>query len=148
LDDNAQALSQFRNAAENYAKLQSDTNTRIDSATCRAGAAGIQARLGQIAPALDECRNVLALLQEIQTPSRDLAQAYEYLGYAHKALAVSPKISAKEKSEHTSTARDMFRQALKVLNDWRSQHTFNPNDERYLKILTAEMSKCDTALGR
>lgn len=149
LDDNAQALSQFRNAADNYAKLPADANSRINNALCRAGAACMQARLGQIAPTLDECRNVLAVLQEIQTPaSRDLAQAYEYLGYAHKALAVSPKISAKEKSEHTSTARDMFRQALKVLNDWRSQHTFNPNDERYLKILTAEIAKCDTALGR
>jgi hypothetical protein len=108
----------------------------------------MQARLGQLAPALDECRKVLALLKEIPTPSRDLAEAYEHLGSAHKALAASSKTSANEQREQMSTVRDMFRQALKVLNDWRNQHTFSPDDERYVKSLTDEMSKSETALDK
>jgi serine/threonine protein kinase len=148
LDDNAQALQHFRNAAENYEKLPQDPKARTNIAICRAGVAGMQARLGQLAPALDECRKVLALLKEIPTPSRDLAEAYEHLGSAHKALAASSKTSANEQREQMSTVRDMFRQALKVLNDWRNQHTFSPDDERYVKSLTDEMSKSETALDK
>jgi serine/threonine protein kinase len=146
LDDNAQALSHFRNAAENYERLPSDTNARLNSAICRAGAARIQARLGQIAPALNECPKVFALFREISTPSRDLAEAYEYLGHVHQTLAASPKISASEKREQMSTARDMFQQALNVLNAWRKQHMFSPDEESYVRNLTDEMTKCETVL--
>src|SRR6267378_2812033 len=38
--------------------------------------------------------------------------------------------------------------SLKLLNDWRNQHTFSPDDETYVKSLTDEMSKCETALAK
>jgi tetratricopeptide (TPR) repeat protein len=148
LNDNAEALSYFRHATGNYEKLPVEANARVNVAICRAGAADMQAQLGQSAQALDECHKTLALLQEISTPSRDLAGAYEYLGYAHKVLATSSKTSVNEKTEHMRSARDMLRQALKVLNNTRSQHVFSAIDESYAKSLTDEMSKCETVLGK
>ena len=77
----------------------------------------MQARLGEVDLALEECRKAIALLQEITgdgtQPAPNLrAETYEYLGYAYAALAASPKASASESRQHMSAARDQFRQTL------------------------------------
>ncbi len=157
-EDNSEALLHFSKALEIFEKLATDAPADLISqfrvATCRAGVAGMQARLGQIDPALEECRKAVALLGEITedvTSSRqraNRAQAYDYLGYAYRALAAFPKASASETRQRMSTARDMFRQTQNILDDLRSRGTLAANDEEWAKTIAGEIAKCDTALGR
>ncbi len=154
----SQALLHFRKALEIYEKLASDAPAdlipRFRVATCRAGMAGMQARLGEIDPALEECRKAIALLQEITEDATNMkqtfnrAEVYEYLGYAYRSLAISPKVSATESRQHMSVARDMFRQTLNILDDSRSRGATWAVDEEWAKDIADEIAKCDTALGK
>jgi non-specific serine/threonine protein kinase/serine/threonine-protein kinase len=158
LDDNSQALLHFRKALEAYQKVVADAPTDLISqflvASCRGGVAQTQARVGEVDPALQECRKAIALLGEIAedvTNARqrfNRAQAYEYLGFAYTDLAKSPKASANETRQRMSTARDMFRQSLNVLDDLRSRGRLGAADEDWAKSIAGEIAKCDTALGK
>jgi hypothetical protein len=120
-------------------------------ATCRGGVARMQARLGDVNPALEECRKAVALLQKItgdQPGDSGRAQACEYLGYAYAALAASPNASASESRQHMSAARDMFRQTLKIIDDLRRSTGDLSANEKWAKEIAGEIAKCDTALGK
>ncbi len=120
LKDDGQALVHFRQALENYLKVVADAPADIISqflvAACHGGVARMQARLGDLHPALEECGKAHHLLQEItadKTPNMGRAQACEYLGYAYVALAASPKVSASEnqrahdcRSRHVSASTE------------------------------------------
>ncbi len=154
LEDNSQALLHFSKALESYKKVVADAPADLTSqflvATCRGGVARIQARLGEVDSALEECRKALALLQEItggKTGHLGRGQAYEYLGYAYVALAESPKASASESRQRMSIARDMFQQTLNILDDLRSRGALGGNED-WAREITGEIAKCDTALGK
>jgi len=114
----------------------------------------VRARLGEVDPALEECRKTIALLREITDDATDAhqrfkrAEAYEYLGYAYLALAASPKASASEVRQRMSAARDTFRQSLNVLEDLRSRGTLGAGDEAWARNIADEIAKCDLALGK
>jgi serine/threonine protein kinase len=154
----SEALLHFSKALEIFEKLVSDApadlSARLRGATCRAGVAGMRARLGEVDPALEECRKTIALLREINEDATNphqrfkRAEVYEYLGYAYLALSASPRASASEARERMSAARDMFRQTQNILDDLRSRGTLAANDEEWAKTIAGEIAKCDTALGR
>ncbi len=157
--DDTQALLHFRKALEIFEKLATDAPTDLGSrfrvATCRAGVAGMQARLGQVDVALQECREATSLLRKIvEDPTNGQqrarrAEASEYLGYAYLALAASTKASSPPESwQHTSTARDMFRQSLAVLDDMRSRGRLDATSENWAKGIAGEIAKCDTTLSK
>lgn len=156
--DDTQALLHFSKALEIFEKLATDAPTdlgaRFRVATCHAGVAGMQARLGQVDVALQECRKATSLLGEIVEDPTNVqqrarrAEAFEYLGYAYLALAASPKASPSETRQHTSTARDMFRQSLAVLDDMRNQGRLDASGESWAKGIAGELAKCDTTLGK
>lgn len=158
LEDNSQALLHFSKALEIFEKLAADAPADLISqfrvAACRAGVAGMQARLGHVDSSLEECRKTIALLGEITedaTNSRqraNRAQAYDYLGDAYLALAAFPKASASESRQRMNSARDMFRQSVNVLDDLRSRGTLAATDEDWAKGIADKIAKCDTALGR
>jgi tetratricopeptide (TPR) repeat protein len=158
LDDNSQGLVHFRKALELYQQVVTDSPTDLISrfmvATCRAGVGQMQARLGEADPALQECRKAIALLGEITEDATNArqrynrAQAYEFLGFAYTALATSPKASAIETRQHMSTARDMYRQSLNVLDDLRSRGILDASSEDWAKNIAGYIANCDTALGR
>jgi tetratricopeptide (TPR) repeat protein len=156
--DDTQALLHFSKALEIFEKLATDAPTdlgaRFRVATCRAGVAGMQARLGQVDAALQECRKATSLLGEIAEDPTNVqqrswkAEASEYLGYAYLALAASTKASPSETRQHTSTARDMFRQSLAVLDGMRSRGTLDASNENWARGIAGEIAKCDTALAK
>ena len=155
LEDNSQALLHFRKALESYQKVVTGAPGKLTSrflvATCHAGAARMQARLGEVDPALEQCRKAVTLLHEItgDKPGHlGRAQAYVYLGYAYVALAASPKASASEIRQRTSAARDMFLQALNIIDDLRSSQGDLGANEEWAKEIAAEIAKCDAALGK
>jgi serine/threonine protein kinase/tetratricopeptide (TPR) repeat protein len=155
LEDNSQALLHFSKALESYEKVvtaaPADLISQFLVATCRAGVARMQARLGEVDPALEECRKAIVLLQEItgdKTGHLGRAQAYEYLGYAYGTLAASPKASASETRQRMSAARDMFRQTVNILDDLRSRQGDLGANEQWAKEIAGEIAKCDTALGK
>ena len=154
LEDNAKALPHFSKALEDYEKVVSDAPADLISqflvVTCHAGVARMQARLGEVDPALEECRKAIALLRTItggKTKHLGRAQAHEYLGYAYVALAASPKTSAGEKRQRMVAARDMFQQTQNILDDLRSQGSLGAN-EQWAREIAGEIAKCDAALGR
>ena len=156
--DDTQALVHFGKALEIFEKLATDAPTDLGSrfrvATCRAGVAGMHARLGQVDVALQECRKATSLLGEIAEDPTNVqqrsrrAEAFEYLGYAYLALAASTKASPPETRQHTSTARDMFRQSIAVLDDMRSRGTMSAGSETWAKGIAGEIAKCDTTLAK
>jgi tetratricopeptide (TPR) repeat protein len=156
LEDWPQALLHFSKALESTEKVvmgaPEDLYSRFLVATCHAGVARMQARLGEVDLALEECRKAIALLQEItgDKPGHlSRAEGYEYLGYAYAALAASPKASASERRQHMSAARDLFRQALNVFDDARrSAGGLGAHDEEDAKEIAGEIAKCHTALAR
>jgi tetratricopeptide (TPR) repeat protein/tRNA A-37 threonylcarbamoyl transferase component Bud32 len=155
LEDNSQALAHFRKALESYEKVAAegpaDLVLQFVVVTCHAGVARMQARLGEVDLALEECRKATALLQEIKggkTGHIGKAQAYEYLGYAYASLAASPKATASEARQRMSTARDMFRQALNILDDLRSLRGTLGSNEQWARDIAGEIAKCDTALEK
>lgn len=155
LEDNSQTLLHFSKALESYEKVvmgaPEDLYSRFLVATCHGGMARMQARLGQVDLALEECRKAIARLQEItgDKPGHlSRAEGYQYLGYAYAALAASPKVSARESRQHLSAARDLFRQALNIYDDARRIAGGLGVNEVYAKALAVEIAKCDTALGK
>jgi hypothetical protein len=114
----------------------------------------MQARLGKVDAALQECRKATSLLGEIAEDPTNVqqrsmrAEASEYLGYAYLALAASTKASPPENRQHTSAARDMFRQSLEVLDDLRGRGTLDASDEKWAKEIAGEIAECDTALKK
>lgn len=157
LEDWSQALAHFSKALEIFDKLAldapADLISRFRGATCRAGIAGMQARLGDVEPALEECRKAIALLQGITEDVTNVqhrsnrAEAHQYLGYAYLALAAFPKASTSESRQHMSAARDMFRQALNILDGVRKSQGDLGVDEEWAREIAAEIAKCETALG-
>lgn len=152
LEDYSQALLHFSKALENYKKVVEDAPADLISrflvATCHGGVARMQARLGEVNPALEECGKAIALRQEItgdEPGHLGRAQADEYLGYAYIALATSPKASASEARHRMSDARDMFRKALDTIDELRRQRPLGAN-EQWAKEIAAEIAKCDAAL--
>jgi hypothetical protein len=119
-------------------------------ATLQGGVARMRARLGEVNPALEECRKATALLQEITGEGKGhlgRAQAIEYLGYASVALAESSKVSASESRQHMSAARDMFSQTLKIIDELRNAQGDLGVNEQWAREIAGEIAKCDTALG-
>ncbi len=153
LEDNSQSLLHYKKALEGYQKLVTEAPggfvARFLLATCYAGVARMEARLGEVEPALEECRKANALLQEITGAPNHLgrAQAHRYLGYAYVALAASPKASIGESRQRTSTARDMFRQAQDIMDGARGESGLGV-DEEWAKEIAGEIAKCDTALEK
>ena len=155
LEDWSQALLHFSKALESYEKLAADAPADLVVgflvATCHGGVAHMQARLGEVNPALEECRKATTLLQAItgdEPGHLGRAQGYEYLGYAYAALAASPKASASESRQHMSAARDMFRQTLNILDELRRSQGDLGSNEDWAKEIAGEIAKCDTALGK
>jgi hypothetical protein len=111
-----------------------------------------QARLGEVAPALEECRKAKADLQEITgdktKPVIGRAQAYYFIGCAYLALAAAPNVSASGKKEHTRDAREMFQQSVNVLDDLRNRQGTLGSNEQWAKEIAGEIAKCDAALGK
>jgi hypothetical protein len=133
------------------ADAPTDLVSQFMVATCHGGVARMQARLGEVDPALEECRKAIALLQEItgdEPGHLGRAQAHEYLGYAYAALAASPKASASESRQHISAARDRFRQTLNIIDDLRSRQGDLGVNEEWAKEVASEIAKCDAALGK
>src|SRR5206468_2088387 len=151
-------LLQYRNALETYQKVVTDAPTDLIAqflvASCRAGAAQMQARLGEGDPALEEIGKAIALLGKITEDATNArqrynrAQAYQYLGNAYHALADSPKVSASERRQHMSAARDLFRQALNVLEDLRSRGILDAASEEWATWIAADIAECDAALKK
>ena len=69
-------------------------------------------------------------------------------GCAYLALGGSAKSAASENRQRTSSAREMFRQALKVIDDSRRRHGPLGSNEEWAKEIADEIAKCDAALGR
>lgn len=154
LEDNSQSLLHYSKALEDYQKLLTEAPAGLPSgflvATCYAGVARMKARLGEVEPALEECRKAIALLQEVTgEPPGHLgrAQAHRYLGYAYVALAASPKASIGESRQRTSAARDMFRQAQNIMDEARRDNPLGA-DEEWAKEIAGEIAKCDAALAK
>jgi len=155
LEDYAQALPHFRKALECYEKLVSgapdDLYARFMVVSCHAGAAQMQARLGEIDPAREECRKAVALLKEISAGKPGhlgRAQACAEIGSAYHALAEAPKVSTAETRQHMNDARDMLQQALNILDDARRLKGGLGANEEWAKEIAGELAKCDAALGK
>ncbi len=155
LEDNSQALLHYGKALECYEKVVTDTPgdlfSRFMVVTCHAGVSRMQARLGEIGSALEEARKAVALLQDMsggKAGHLGRAQACNYLGYAYLALAASPNTSPAETAQRTRAARDMFQQALNILDDARRRSGSLGANEEWAKDIAAEIAKCDTALGK
>ena len=155
LRENAEALRHFNKGVEICNALAADAPANLSwtlkAITCRAGAAGMQARLGEVDSALRECDNVTPLLREIPADKTNLArqvnkaEAYRYLAYAYLEVAESRKAAAGE-TQAISTARAMFQESLDLLNYVRSQTKLQASDEAWARTIAGEMAKCDAAL--
>jgi predicted Zn-dependent protease len=114
----------------------------------------MQARLGEVDPALEACRKTIGLLREITEDATNAhqrfkrAEAYEYLGYAYVALATSPKASASETRQRMSAGREMFQESLNVLEDLRSRGAIDANSEGWVRNIADEIAKCEAVLGK
>jgi tetratricopeptide (TPR) repeat protein len=155
LNEHSEALRHFRQAREGYQTVikdaPEDLSSRFYAATCRAGVARMQAYLGEIEPALEECGNVIAFLRETsgdQPGHLGKAQAHEYLGYAYVALAASRRASADTRRKYMTAAREMFRQSQSIIDEARRREGDLGQNENWAREIGAEIAKCDTALAR
>ncbi len=155
LNEHSEALRHFRQANESYQRVikdaPEDLSSRFYAATCRAGVARMQACLGEIEPALEECDNVIAFLRETsgdQPGHLGKAQAHEYLGYAYVALAASPQASADASRKYTTAAREMFRQSQSIIDEARRRDGDLGQNENWAREIAAEIAKCDAALKK
>jgi serine/threonine protein kinase len=154
LNDHSEALRHFRQASEGYQRVikdaPEDLSSRFFAATCRAGVARMQACLGEIDRALEECDNVISFLRETsgdQPGHLGKAQVHEYLGYAYVALAASPRASADASRKYMSAAREMFRQSESIIDEARRREGDLGQNENWAREIAAEIAKCDAALG-
>jgi non-specific serine/threonine protein kinase/serine/threonine-protein kinase len=158
LENNSQALSNFRKSLQMYEKLAADApedlTARLRLAISGAGVGKMYARLGERTLALEECRKAIALLKETTEEPTNAAhrstkaQAYQYLGEAHAALARSKEIPQAETTQHWTTARFLFEQSLNIYDDMRSRGILGVQDARQLDEATGEIAECDKALRR
>lgn len=155
---NTDALAYFGKAVAVYEKLAADSpadvDSRFDAAACRAGVAAMEARLGRIDAAVQECNKTRTLVEGITDETAGTryrskrAEVYENLGYAYQFLAESTQANRNESKQHTTSARDMFRQALKILEDARSRGLLDANGALWAKGVADEIAKCDVVLGK
>jgi eukaryotic-like serine/threonine-protein kinase len=159
LHENSQALLHFDRAREIFDSLQAeapaDLNSRLKVATCRAGAAGMQARLGNVDVAQTECTKAIALLGEIPNDPTNIrprfmrAEVFEYLGYAYKELDSASKPSSGVGRQYLSVAHDMFTQCMSILQDLRTRGALKgKNNEAWSKSIADEIAKCDATLQK
>jgi tetratricopeptide (TPR) repeat protein/predicted Ser/Thr protein kinase len=155
LNDHSEALRHFRQANEGYQMVirdaPEDLSSRFVVATCRAGVARMQACLGEIEAASEECDNVIAFLRETsgdQPGHLGKAEAHEYLGYAYLALAASPRASADASRKHMTAAREMFRQSERIIDEARRRDGDLGQNENWAREIAAEIAKCDAALPK
>jgi serine/threonine protein kinase/tetratricopeptide (TPR) repeat protein len=155
LNEHSEALRHFRQANECYQKVikdaPEDLSSRFYAATCRAGVARMQACLGEIESALEECDNVIVFLRETsgdQPGHLGKAQPYEYLGYAYVALAASPRASADASTKYMTAAREMFRQSESIIDEARRRDGDLGQNENWAREIAAEIAKCDAALAK
>ena len=156
--DNSAALFHFTKAREISEKVAADApadvRMRFQVASYSAGIAGMQARLGHVEAALEECAKAIALLDKISEDQTNAdhrimrAEVYEYLGYAYVALAESTTVAAGDIKQHMSAARDQFQKSLNVLDDLRSRGSLDPANDNWTKEIVGEVAKCDAALGK
>jgi len=155
LNEHSEALRHFRQASEGYQRVikdaPEDLSSRFFAATCRAGVARMQACLGEIEPALEECNNVIAFLRETsgdQPGHLGKAETHEYLGYAYVALATSPRASADASRKYMTAAREMFRQSESIIDEARRREGDLGQNENWAKEIAGEIAKCDTSLAK
>ena len=114
----------------------------------------MEARLGERASAVEECRTTVSLLQATRedpanSNHRSLkAQAYKYLGEAYAALAAGTEGSATQVTQLWAAARDMFQQGLGICEDMQRRNIVAPPDTPQIDELAGEVAKCDTALRK
>ncbi len=150
-----EALQHFREAVEGYAPVirdaPEDMSARFCAAASRAGVARMQACLGETEPALSECGKVITWLRETtgdQPGHLGKAEAHEYLGHAYLALAALPQASADANRERTGTAREMFRESQRIIDEARRRDGDLGTNETWAKEIAAEIAKCDAALAK
>jgi non-specific serine/threonine protein kinase/serine/threonine-protein kinase len=155
LNEHSEALRHFRQANDGYQRVikdaPEDLSSRFYAATCRAGVARMQACLGEIEPAVEECDNVIAFLRETsgdQPGNLGKAQPYEYLGYAYVALAASPRASADASRKYMTAAREMFRQSQSIIDEARRRDGDLGQNENWAREIAGEIAKCDAALAK
>ncbi len=154
LEDWPGALLHYQTGSASYERIVADAPNDLIAqffvATCHGGVAQMQAKLGQVGAALEECRKAVAVLQKFtgDDPSLGKAQGYEYLGHAYTALAETPNVSVSDRQHRLNTARDMFRQSLRVLDDLRSSTGGLGVNEVYAKAMSGQIAKCDAALAQ
>jgi non-specific serine/threonine protein kinase/serine/threonine-protein kinase len=158
MHDYVQALSHFRQELEICEKLISDAPQdillQLRRAGCRASMAKMQARLAKPDAALEESGRTIALLDQIHEDTtnwwhRNLrASTYEELGHTYITLAEDKEAQEAQVSQHRSAARDMFRQALAILEDLRSRGRLPAANQTWVEELNREIAKCDAALQK
>jgi tetratricopeptide (TPR) repeat protein len=158
LEDNSQALSNYEKSGQIYektsAKARENLWERLQLAISRAGVGKMQARLGKIASAVEECRKTISLLEETtENPTNRIhrslkAQAYQYLGEAYVALATFGNVPSADISQHWTIARDMFQRSSGIYQDMRTRGILSVPDAHQLDEVTSEVAKCDAALRK
>jgi serine/threonine protein kinase len=152
LEDYSEALLHFNKAHENYEKVvtgaPADLVSQFLVITCQAGAARMQARLGELDGALANCGQAKARLDQIAEGKADhlgRAQACEYLGYAYVALAESPQTSGDQRTQRMKIGREMLGQTRSILEELRRRGTLGAN-AAWAAEIAAAIGKCDAAL--
>jgi tetratricopeptide (TPR) repeat protein len=158
LGDNAQALLNYQKSLKLFddvlVNAPEDLRRRLLLAVSRAGVGKMQARLGQRASAVEECRMTVSLLRETRedpanSNHRSLkAQAYVYLGEAYAALAAATEGSTTQVTQLWTAARDMFQQSLGICEDMHSRGILAPPDTPQIGEVAGEIAKCDAALRK
>jgi tetratricopeptide (TPR) repeat protein len=150
------ALLHFRRALELYDRIvedaPSDLTARFRAIACRAGAAGMAARLGDMDSTAEDCTRALASLDQITTDwanggqCENKAQGYQFVGYAYRAAADSSKNSLPEQVRYRRLARHTLQRTADILTTLRDRGQLPIADELWAKNIRDEIAKCDAAL--